>query len=53
MYNPLVLLFNRYTLRCCHVHYCLLIGRFDRTLGGLEMEMRLRDVLAKRFQVCL
>ncbi|XP_065906484.1 hypoxia up-regulated protein 1-like isoform X2 [Dysidea avara] len=23
---------------------------FDRTLGGLEMEMRLRDVLAKRFQ---
>lgn len=25
---------------------------FDRTLGGLEMDMRLRDHLAKLFEVC-
>lgn len=24
---------------------------FDRTLGGLEMDMRLRDMLAKNFEV--
>lgn len=27
----------------------ILLLRFDRTLGGLEMELRLRDYLAKLF----
>lgn len=31
-----------------HLLFVLLL-RFDRTLGGLEMELRLRDYLAKLF----
>lgn len=35
----------------CSLHLSLLpfLNRFDRTLGGLEMELRLRDHLARLF----